>query len=66
MCPGGEVSSFGKLAVGLQGLIPSPVFFYPQIAGRGVLQGKLSSTQMLSLFSAAPNMEPDLAKGLEC
>lgn len=66
MCPRGEESSFGKLAVGLRGLIPSPVFFYPQIAGRGMLQGKLSSTQMLSPFSATPNMEPDLGTGLEC
>lgn len=54
-----------KTAVRLRGLIPSPVFFYPQIAGRGMLKGKLPPTQMLSLFPAT-NVEPDLGKGFEC
>lgn len=35
-------------------------------AGRGLLQGKLLPTQLLSLFPAAPHVEPDLGKGLEC
>lgn len=49
-----------------QGSDSKSTVLYPQIAGRGVLQGKLPSTQMLSLFPAAPNMEPDWGKSLEC
>lgn len=52
-------------AVGLRGLIPSPVFFYPRMPGRGLLQGKLPSTQLLSLFPTTPNMESDSGKGLK-